>query len=437
MFLDRMSMSFATRSTAAVLLAGAFLLASADAQAQTRVRLMAANITSGNLQSYDPGHGTRIFQGLDPDIVMIQEFNYGDNSASTIQSWVTSTFGSGYTYYREGGAQIPNGVVSRYPIVASGEWDDPYVTNRDFAWARIDVPGTKDLWAISIHLLTSSSTNRNNEATSLRTFINANVPTGDYLVIGGDLNTDTTSESCLTTLSTIVVTGSPYPADQSGNINTNASRAKPYDRLLVDTDLNAIKTGVVIGSNTHTNGLVFDSRVYTPLSAVSPVLSADSGATNMQHMAIVRDFILPTGTSPTPTPTPTATPTPGPTPTPTPTATATPTPTPTPGGGTTVVNVSNVSVASGSWKNYTITVTSAHTRMESIMTGSSGDADLYIRKGSLPTTTAYDYRPYLDGSNETVNVTTTSTPTPLSAGTWYVSVRGYTAATYNLTVKLY
>src|SRR5437868_3262504 len=109
------------------------------------VRLMAANITSGNLQSYDPGEGIRIFQGTRPDVVMIQEFNYGDNSATAIRQFVNTAFGTTFSYYREGGAQIPNGVISRYPIIASGEWDDTSVTNRDFAWARIDVPGPKDL----------------------------------------------------------------------------------------------------------------------------------------------------------------------------------------------------------------------------------------------------------------------------------------------------
>ena len=39
--------------------------------AQTTLRIMAANTSSGNRQSYDPGEGTRIFQGLDPDIVLI------------------------------------------------------------------------------------------------------------------------------------------------------------------------------------------------------------------------------------------------------------------------------------------------------------------------------------------------------------------------------
>ena len=132
-----------------------------------RVRLMAANISSGNYQSYDPGHGTRIFQGTKPDVVMIQEFNYGDNSATAIRSFVNTAFGSSFYYYREAGAQIPNGVISRWPIVASGEWDDTQVSNRDFAWARIDIPGPKDLWVVSVHLLTTSSSVRNTEANNL------------------------------------------------------------------------------------------------------------------------------------------------------------------------------------------------------------------------------------------------------------------------------
>jgi len=50
-----------------------------SALGEVRLRLVAANTTSGTQQSYDPGHGIRIFQGLKPDVVMIQEFNYGDN----------------------------------------------------------------------------------------------------------------------------------------------------------------------------------------------------------------------------------------------------------------------------------------------------------------------------------------------------------------------
>jgi hypothetical protein len=47
------------------------------------------------------------------------------------------------------------------------------------------------------------------------------------------------------------------------------------------------------GANSHGNGLVFDSRNYSPLSLVSPVQSGDSGVTGMQHMAVVRSFSIP------------------------------------------------------------------------------------------------------------------------------------------------
>ena len=55
------------------------------------------------------------------------------------------------------------------------------------------------------------------------------------------------------------------------------------------------------------------------------------------------------------------------------------------------------------------------------MSGAAGDADLYVKRGAPPTLTAYDYRPYLTGNNETVTVTN-----PV-AGDWYISLNGYAA----------
>ena len=275
-----------------------FLLATGlAAEAQTtRLRLMAANTSSGNQQSYIE-HGNRIFQGLDPDIVMIQEFNIGSSAsqdAGVTNTWVNDNFGPGFSWFREGGnEQIPNGIISRYPILQSGDWVDSNVSNRDFAWARIDIPGDKDLWAISVHFLTTGSSNRNSQATLLRSYIQANVPAGDYIAIGGDFNTDSRSEACISTLSSVVTTASPHPVDKNNNGNTNAGRNKPYDWMLVSSGMQALKTSVVIGSNTFANGLVFDSRVYTPLSEVAPVQSGDSGASNMQHMAVVKDYLIP------------------------------------------------------------------------------------------------------------------------------------------------
>ena len=268
-------------------------LATQQSALSVPVRVMAANTTSGSLQSYDPGHGTRIFQGTKPDVVAIQEFNYGDNTPTAIRGYVNTAFGTNFSYYREGGAQIPNGIISRWPIIAAGEWDDTQVTNRDFAWARIDVPGPKDLWVVSVHLLTSSSSIRNTEAVNLVNFIKANVPVTDYLVIAGDFNTSSRSEAAFSTFSQVVSVAAPYPADRNGNTNTNASRGSPYDHVLVDSDLRAYQVATVIGGSTFSAGLVADTRVYSPISEISPALAADSGAANMQHMAVIKDFLIP------------------------------------------------------------------------------------------------------------------------------------------------
>jgi endonuclease/exonuclease/phosphatase family metal-dependent hydrolase len=271
-----------------------------EAVAQTRLRLVAANLTSGGKASYEPA-GSQILAALKPDVVMIQEFNVGDRSPSAISSWVTATFGAGYFHYREPGNQnIPNGIISRYPFLATGEIDDPYLNDRDHAWARIDIPGTVDLYAVSVHLKASSgganSTMREQQAATIREWVQGNVPKNAYLAIGGDFNTQHHNEACLSTLSSLVVASHPYPADQAGNTNTNAGRSRPYDRILVNSALHALQTPVTIGPNSHAHGLVFDSRTYSPLTLLGGVASDCSAATGMQHMAVIRDFRLDKGT---------------------------------------------------------------------------------------------------------------------------------------------
>ncbi|MGL5019447.1 MAG: endonuclease/exonuclease/phosphatase family protein, partial [Luteolibacter sp.] len=293
-------MIFTRRFIPRLVLALGCLIPHSSILADEVIRIMAANTTSGNLQSYDPGEGIRIFQGLDPDIVLIQEFNYQSDTPANFRSFVDTAFGPEFSYFREGGGeQIPNGVISRYPIIEAGEWNDVQVNNRDFVWARIDIPGDKDLWAVSVHFLTTSSSERNAQATALVALIQANIPAADYLVVGGDFNTNSFTETALNTLSSVVnIIGQPN--DQTGDTGTNASRSNPYDQVLPDPDLNPLETAVIISGHgfTYPDGLVFDSRVFTPLSAVSPVRSGDSGASGMQHMAVIRDFLIPTGTGP-------------------------------------------------------------------------------------------------------------------------------------------
>ena len=258
------------------------------------IRTVAANITSGNGQAYE-APGTRILQGLQPDVVMIQEFNVNSSSSTDLRSWVNSTFGSEFSYFRENYNGIPNGVISRWPIVSSGSWDDTTIGDRGFAWARIDIPGDKNLWVVSVHLKASSgyASQRQSQAQQLVAYIKANVPSGDYLLIGGDCNTYSYTEACLEALGEMVDVSAPRPVDQAGDPDTNSNRSSPYDWVLAEPELDALETPVQIGSLSFANGLVFDSRVFSPISTVSPVLLTDSAATNMQHMAVVRAFAVP------------------------------------------------------------------------------------------------------------------------------------------------
>lgn len=89
------------------------------------------------------------------------------------------------------------------------------------------------------------------------------------------------------------------------------------------------------------------------------------------------------------------------------------------GGGTTTVNLP--SVASGSWSStYTLAVAAGKTATISIA-GGTGDADLYVRAGSAPTTSSYTCRPYKTGNAETCTLT------PTSATTYYIRVYAYSS----------
>lgn len=255
-------------------------------------RLVTGNLTTGNYQAYE-APGIRIFRGLAPDVAMVQELNFATNSTADLRSFVDQAFGAEFSFTRGAASgQIPNGIVSRYPIIASGEWLDTEVGNRDFVWARIDIPGPTDLFAVSVHLLSSTATERNVEAGELVQNIQ-DLPVDAYVVLGGDFNTGSRTESCVLTLSAVLATAGPFPVDQADLGTTNSTRSKPYDWVLVNSALQALQTGVTIGHNVFGHGAVIDTRVYAPISDLAPALAGDSGAPNMQHMAVVRDFALP------------------------------------------------------------------------------------------------------------------------------------------------
>ena len=96
------------------------------------------------------------------------------------------------------------------------------------------------------------------------------------------------------------------------------------------------------------------------------------------------------------------------------------------GGGTgdtqlTSGNAVSASGASGSQTYYYINVPSGTSELSVVMSGGSGDADLYVRSGSKPTLSTYACRPYKSGNNETC---TFSSP---AAGTWWIMLHGYSS----------
>lgn len=79
----------------------------------------------------------------------------------------------------------------------------------------------------------------------------------------------------------------------------------------------------------------------------------------------------------------------------------------------------NLSGPFGSETHYRFSVPSDATNLTIRIYGGSGDADLYVRRAAKPTLTLFDYRPYLNGNEETVNMANPA------AGDWYIMLQGY------------
>ncbi|WP_277928931.1 M4 family metallopeptidase [Luteimonas aquatica] len=95
----------------------------------------------------------------------------------------------------------------------------------------------------------------------------------------------------------------------------------------------------------------------------------------------------------------------------------------TPGGGATVLDVNLPSVSTGNWSStYTVSIPSGTTKLVVSTSGGTGDADLYVRAGSAPTTSSYTCRPYTSGNAETCTINN-----PASGSTYYIRVRAYSS----------
>jgi len=237
----------------------------------------------------------------------VQEFNYGQNAGDDYRAMTDSVCGPGCTW-SVGVGQIPNGVISRWPILEHGAWDDPNISNRDLDWAWIDLPGAKDLFAVSVHLHTSPSGDQVEAAQVVARRVaehRAANPGCCWYVVGGDFNGPAAvSDNGFGEWDgeDVFYVSGPHPLGEDGSPYTNRNRNDQYDFVLLDTALHAYQVPVVVQANdggpsmTWPSGLVFDSRDFSQAELdryFPPALTGDSNASNMQHMGILKDDVLP------------------------------------------------------------------------------------------------------------------------------------------------
>ncbi|MEO7323190.1 MAG: PPC domain-containing protein, partial [Dokdonella sp.] len=98
------------------------------------------------------------------------------------------------------------------------------------------------------------------------------------------------------------------------------------------------------------------------------------------------------------------------------------------GGGNVLANnvaATGLAATTGNSVSYTMVVPAGATNLTFALSGGTGDADMYVKFGSAPGTTAgsYDCRPYVAGNTENCPMS------PVQAGTYYINVRAYSSYT--------
>jgi Zn-dependent metalloprotease/PKD repeat protein len=82
------------------------------------------------------------------------------------------------------------------------------------------------------------------------------------------------------------------------------------------------------------------------------------------------------------------------------------------------IPATNLSASFGNFLTYTFEVPAGAASVKFATSGGFGDADLYVKHGSLPTLTSYDSRSITGSNNEVCQVSALS-------GTWYVTIHAY------------
>lgn len=93
-------------------------------------------------------------------------------------------------------------------------------------------------------------------------------------------------------------------------------------------------------------------------------------------------------------------------------------------------------LAPAALRHFRVVVPAGSTALRIRASGSS-DPDLYVKKGAKASTSAWDYRSATAGrTDESVDVTTSSTPQPLAAGEWFVALSARAAGSFSIVADI-
>lgn len=92
-----------------------------------------------------------------------------------------------------------------------------------------------------------------------------------------------------------------------------------------------------------------------------------------------------------------------------------------PGGEPGGFTETDLTAKRNAWLYYSVDVPAGTSALNVSISGGSGDADLYVKRGAQPTTSSYDCRPYQGGNSESCSF---SAP---AEDTWYIGIRAYRA----------
>jgi len=277
-------------------------------------------------------HGQRILASLQPDILLLQECIFENDTTQGLEAYFQPIFFNRPVFWyrpqlsRAVGGAHPDCIVSAYPFVERGfspnrmgktanqnneanPANDENNTHgrRNAIWVRFLLPSNRNLWVVTAHFSSPKDGNDTPQvlqAQALVQGVEALTSRGndDLVIFGGDLNTISAESKALRVLANFFVVPAagdePVPMDRDRATATNTGRTTISDWLLITPPLVEHEQKFNVGNDTFDHGFIFDTRTYSPselteiFAEIPESLRAreEDSRQAMTHMALLRTF---------------------------------------------------------------------------------------------------------------------------------------------------